>query len=175
MLVRELLQNSWDETGKKLGEGNDRHGSPRLCHEAYDHHLLKWADGADIRVADMEPAHVQWLERPGLFVGPMEKLKYVQFIRLEGDLVIPQDMALKDPGPEYPGWTTRPSGHPKAALRLADPGGSPRGGQERQGRRPPGDLRVVEHQGVAISQPLSWIFAAARRSSASRSTRPWSG
>ncbi len=112
VLVRELLQNSWDETGKKLGKGNDWHGSPKLCHEAYDHHLLRWADGADIRVADMEPAHLRWLERPGLFIGPMEKLKYVQFIRLEGDLVIPQDMAAKDPGPAYPGWddeTQRPS------------------------------------------------------------------
>ena len=104
VLVRELLRDSWDETGRKLGEGNDWDGSPRLCHEAYDHHLLRWADGADIRVADMEPAHVRWLERPGLFVGSRVKPKYVQFIRLEGDLVVPQDTALKDPGPEYPGW-----------------------------------------------------------------------
>ena len=111
VLVRELLRDSWDETGRKLGEGNDWDGSPRLCHEAYDHHLLRWADGADIRVADMEPAHVRWLERPGLFVGSRVKPKYVQFIRLEGDLVVPQDTALKDPGPEYPGWddeTQRP-------------------------------------------------------------------
>jgi hypothetical protein len=104
VLVRELLRNSWDETGKKLGKGNDWHGSPKLCHEAYDHHVLRWADGADIRVADIEPAHVRWLERPGLFIGPVEDCKYVQFIRLEGDLVVPQDMALKDPGPQYPGW-----------------------------------------------------------------------
>jgi hypothetical protein len=111
-LVRELLRNSWDETGKVLGKGNDWHGSPSRCHEAYDHHLLTWADGADIRVADMEPAHVRWLENPGLFIGPWEDPEYVQFIRLDGDLVVPQDMALKGPGPEYPGWddeTQRPS------------------------------------------------------------------
>lgn len=56
VLVRELLRDSWDETGRKLGEGNDWDGSPSLCHEAYDHQRLTGPVDSGLARSRREPA-----------------------------------------------------------------------------------------------------------------------
>ena len=137
-LARQLMRDSWDETGRSVNRGNDWDTAPRGCHEAYDYHLLRWADGTDVRTADLEYAHLRWLERPGLSVGYDQDRKYVQFIRAEADQVIFQDRALKDPGEEFPGWD--------------DPGQDPRDGRRHGHRTKMAILEVIE-SGKGAAKP----------------------
>jgi hypothetical protein len=137
-LARQLMKDSWDETGRSVNRGNDWDTAPRGCHEAYDFHLLRWADGTDVRTADLKPAHLRWLERPGLSVGYEQDRKYVQFIRTEADQVIFQDRALKDPGEEFPGWD--------------DDSQNPREGRRHGHRTKAAILEVIE-SGKAATKP----------------------